>query len=182
VTFFPRYLDLIKLDKISIKLEFLQEENVATNSKAVEVEEEDVLMATGVIVRRRKLLILALSPAIIYTRIWLTIIFGATASIIRTPLITGILLLLQDTILQDAEEDVDVEMEEAEVEDQEDTILITTVILPIILHLVLQQHLKSNMLMKEVVILPIWQMRTSILIMRIIKVMCMRHILLIWSE
>jgi hypothetical protein len=46
-------------------LEFLQEENVATNSKAVEVEEEDVLMATGVIVRRRKLLILALSPAII---------------------------------------------------------------------------------------------------------------------
>ena len=173
---------MIKLDKISIKLEFLQEENVATNSKAVEVEEEDVLMATGVIVRRRKLLILALSPAIIYTRIWLTIIFGATASIIRTPLITGILLLLQDTILQDAEEDVDVEMEEAEVEDQEDTILITTVILPIILHLVLQQHLKSNVLMKEVVILPIWQMRTSILIMRIIKVMCMRHILLIWSE
>ena len=163
-------------------MEFLQEENVATNSKAVEVEEEDVLMATGVIVRRRKLLILALSPAIIYTRIWLTIIFGATASIIRTPLITGILLLLQDTILQDAEEDVDVEMEEAEVEDQEDTILITTVILPIILHLVLQQHLKSNVLMKEVVILPIWQMRTSILIMRIIKVMCMRHILLIWSE
>ena len=73
-------------------------------------------------------------------------------------------------------------MEEAEVEDQEDTILITTVILPIILHLVLQQHLKSNVLMKEVVILPIWQMRTSILIMRIIKVMCMRHILLIWSE
>ena len=64
------------------------------------------------------------------------------------------------------------EMEEAEVEDQEDTILvITTVILPIILHLVLQQHLKSNVLMKEVVILPIWQMRTSILIMRIIKVM-----------
>ena len=63
-------------------------------------------------------------------------------------------------------------MEEAEVEDQEDTILvITTVILPIILHLVLQQHLKSNVLMKEVVILPIWQMRTSILIMRIIKVM-----------
>ncbi|GAF86546.1 unnamed protein product, partial [marine sediment metagenome] len=57
MTFFPRYLDLIKLDKISIKLEFLQEENVATNSKAVEVEEEDVLMATGVIVRRRKLLI-----------------------------------------------------------------------------------------------------------------------------
>ena len=99
MTFFPRYLDLIKLDKISsIKLEFLQEENVATNSKAVEVEEEDVLMATGVIVRRRKLLILALSPAIIYTRLWLTIIFGATASIIRTPLITGILLLLQDTI------------------------------------------------------------------------------------
>ena len=173
---------MIKLDKISsIKLEFLQEENVATNSKAVEVEEEDVLMATGVIVRRRKLLILALSPAIIYTRIWLTIIFGATASIIRTPLITGILLLLQDTILQDAEEDMDVEMEEAEVEDQEDTILITTVILPIILHLVLQQHLKSNMLMKEVVILPIWQMRTSILTMRIVKVMCMKCILLIRS-
>ncbi len=166
MTFFPRYLDLIKLDKISIKLEFLQEQNVATNSKAVEVEEEDVLMATGVIVRRRKLLILALSAAIIYTRICLTIIFGATVSIIQTPLITG-LLLLQDAILQDTEEDVDVEMEmeEAEVEDQEDTILITTVILPIILHLVLQQHLKSNVLMKEVVILPIWQMRTSILIM-----------------
>jgi hypothetical protein len=108
----------------------------------VEVEEEDVLMATGVIVRRRKLLILALSAAIIYTRICLTIIFGATVSIIQTPLITG-LLLLQDAILQDTEEDVDVEMEmeeaEAEVEDQEDTFLITTVILPVILHLVLSR-------------------------------------------
>ena len=102
----------------------------------MEVEEEDALMAAGVIVRRRKLLILALSAAIIYTRICLTIIFGATVSIIQTPLITG-LLLLQDAILQDTEEDVDVEMEmeEAEVEDQEDTILITTVILPVILHL-----------------------------------------------
>jgi hypothetical protein len=110
----------------------------------VEVEEEDVLMATGVIVRRRKLLILALSAAIIYTRICLTIIFGATVSIIQTPLITG-LLLLQDAILQDAEEDVDVDVEmemeeaEAEVEDQEDTFLITTVILPVILHLVLSR-------------------------------------------
>ena len=95
-------------------MEFLQEENVATFSKAVEVEEEDVSMAIGIIARA-------------------------------------------------AEEAVDVEEAEVEIEDQEVDTLLTTVLL----HLVLLQHLnKSNMSMKEVLILPILQMRTSILTMR----------------
>jgi len=103
-----------RINHISSKLEFLQEENVATFSKAVEVEEEDVSMAIGIIARA-------------------------------------------------AEEAVDVEEAEVEIEDQEVGTLLTTVLL----HLVLLQHLnKSNMSMKEVLILPILQMRTSILTIR----------------